>query len=70
MLNSLEDVLKLESYILEQYDFVLQALRDYKQSEMNADEKLKEYLNIMYKNSVYDLLYTEFLGVLKHKIFL
>lgn len=47
MLNSLEDVLKLESYILEQYDFVLQALRDYKQSEMNADEKLKEYLNIM-----------------------
>ncbi len=47
MLNSLEDVLKLESYILEQYDFVLQALHDYKQSEMNADEKLKEYLNIM-----------------------
>ena len=47
MLNSLEDVLKLESYILEQYDFVLQALRDYKQSEINADEKLKEYLNIM-----------------------
>ena len=38
MLNSLEDVLKLESYILEQYDFVLQALHDYKQSEMNADE--------------------------------
>ncbi|PFV68427.1 DNA polymerase III subunit epsilon [Bacillus sp. AFS059628] len=47
MLNSLEDVLKLESYILEQYDFVLQALHDYKQSEMSADEKLKEYLNIM-----------------------
>jgi DNA polymerase-3 subunit epsilon len=47
MLNSLEDVLKLESYILGQYDFVLQALSEYKQSEMNADEKLKEYLNIM-----------------------
>ncbi len=61
MLNSLEDVLKLESYILEQYDFVLQALHDYKQSEMNADEKLKEYLNIMVvKNSVYILLYTGF----------
>ncbi|MED2865085.1 3'-5' exonuclease [Bacillus thuringiensis] len=47
MLNSLEDVTKLESYILEQYDFVLQALHDYKENEMNADEKLKEYLNIM-----------------------
>ena len=47
MLNCLEDVLKLEGYILEQYDFVLQALHDYKQSEMNADEKLKEYLNII-----------------------
>ncbi|MED0930095.1 3'-5' exonuclease [Bacillus mobilis] len=47
MLNSLEDVLKLESYILEQYDFVLKALSEYKQSEMNADEKLKEYLNMM-----------------------
>lgn len=47
MLNSLEDVMKLESYILEQYDFVLQALHDYKENEMNADEKLKEYLNIM-----------------------
>ena len=47
MLNCLEDVLKLEGYILEQYDFVLQAPHDYKQSEMNADEKLKEYLNIM-----------------------
>ena len=31
MLNCLEDVLKLEGYILEQYDFVLQALHDYKQ---------------------------------------
>ncbi|MFB6586166.1 3'-5' exonuclease [Bacillus thuringiensis] len=47
MLNGLEDVMKLESYILEQYDFVLQALHDYKENEMNADEKLKEYLNIM-----------------------
>lgn len=47
MLNSLEDVMRLESYILEQYDFVLQALHDYKENEMNADEKLKEYLNIM-----------------------
>lgn len=47
MLNSLEDVMKLESYILEQYDFVLQALHDYKENEINADEKLKEYLNIM-----------------------
>ncbi|MED0953081.1 3'-5' exonuclease, partial [Bacillus mobilis] len=47
MLNSLEDVLKLESYILEQYDFVLKALSEYKQSEMNADEKLKKYLNMM-----------------------
>jgi len=46
MLNSLEDVLKLESYILEQYDFVLQALHDYKENEKNADEKLKEYLNV------------------------
>ncbi|MGQ0454874.1 hypothetical protein ACT4UM_25625 [Bacillus sp. SS-TM] len=36
MLNSLEDVMKLESYILEQYDFVLQALHDYKENEMNA----------------------------------
>ena len=59
MLNSLEDVMKLESYILEQYDFVLQALHDYKENEMNADEKLKEYLNIM-KNSVCNILYTEF----------
>ncbi len=47
MLNSLEDVMRLESYILEQYDFVLQALHDYKENEMDADEKLKEYLNIM-----------------------
>ena len=47
MLNSLEDVMRLESYILEQYDFVLQALHDYKENEMNADEKLKEYLNII-----------------------
>ena len=31
MLNSLEDVMKLESYILEQYDFVLQVLHDYKE---------------------------------------
>ena len=50
--------------------FVLQALHDYKENEMNADEKLKEYLNIMVKNSVCNILYTEFLGVLKHKIFL
>ena len=70
MLNSLEDVMKLESYILEQYDFVLQALHDYKENEMNADEKLKEYLNIMDKNSVCNILYTEFFRVLKHKIFL
>ncbi len=47
MLNSVEDVLKLESYIVEQYDVVLQTLREYKENEMNADEKLKEYLNIL-----------------------
>lgn len=47
MLNSLADVLKLESYILEQYDFVLQALDTYRENETNADEKLKEYLNVM-----------------------
>lgn len=66
MLNCLEDVLKLEGYILEQYDFVLQALHDYKQSEMNADEKLKRVFKYYgMKNSVYILLYTEFFRSIK-----
>ena len=42
--------------------FVLQALHDYKENEMNADEKLKRVFKYYgMKNSVCNILYTEFL---------
>ncbi|RWS41808.1 3'-5' exonuclease [Bacillus mycoides] len=47
MIDSVEDILKLESYILEEYDSVLRALHEYRVSEENADEEIKKYLNIM-----------------------
>ena len=47
MIDSVEDILKLESYILEEYDSVLRALHEYRVNEEDADEEIKKYLNIM-----------------------
>ncbi|MEN1934121.1 3'-5' exonuclease [Paenibacillus sp. 102] len=45
--ESLEDFVKLENYILEVYDIVMQALNEYKESKVNADEEIEKYLSIM-----------------------
>jgi DNA polymerase-3 subunit epsilon len=47
MINSVGDVLKLESYIVEEYDSVLRALHEYRRNEVDADDEIKKYLNIM-----------------------
>lgn len=47
MIDSVEDILKLESYILEEYDSVLRALHEYRVNEEDAEEEIKKYLNIM-----------------------
>ncbi|PGM88205.1 3'-5' exonuclease [Bacillus cereus] len=47
MIDSVEDILKLESYILEEYDSVLRALHEYRVNEEDTDEEIKKYLNIM-----------------------
>ncbi|MGG0724512.1 3'-5' exonuclease [Bacillus mycoides] len=47
MIDSVEDIFKLESYILEEYDSVLRALHEYRVNEEDADEEIKKYLNIM-----------------------
>ncbi|MFB5252859.1 3'-5' exonuclease [Bacillus mycoides] len=47
MIDIVEDIFKLESYILEEYDSVLRALHEYRVNEEDADEEIKKYLNIM-----------------------
>ncbi|WP_459500113.1 3'-5' exonuclease [Bacillus sp. C1] len=47
MVESLEDFVKLENYILEVYDTVMQALNEYKENKVNADEEIEKYLSIM-----------------------
>ncbi|KEK21990.1 3'-5' exonuclease [Bacillus gaemokensis] len=47
MIESLEDVKKLENYILEEYDSVMQALNEYKETKVNAEEEIEKYLSIM-----------------------
>ncbi|HHT7238616.1 MULTISPECIES: 3'-5' exonuclease [Bacillus] len=47
MIDSVEDILKLESYIVEEYDSVLRALHEYRANKVNADEEIKKYLNMM-----------------------
>ena len=47
MVESLEDFMKLENYILESYDRVMQALNEYKENKNNADEEIEKYLSIM-----------------------
>ncbi|QWH18640.1 3'-5' exonuclease [Bacillus mycoides] len=47
MIDSVEDIFKLESYILEEYDSVLRALHEYRVNEEDTDEEIKKYLNIM-----------------------
>ncbi|PFM64485.1 DNA polymerase III subunit epsilon [Bacillus cereus] len=47
MIDSVEDILKLESYIVEEYDSVLRALDEYRANKVNADEEIKKYLNMM-----------------------
>ncbi|MES9673623.1 3'-5' exonuclease, partial [Bacillus pseudomycoides] len=44
MIESIEDFTKLENYILESYDAVMQALNEYKEMKDNADEEIKKYL--------------------------
>ncbi|PEE40585.1 3'-5' exonuclease [Bacillus pseudomycoides] len=46
MIESIEDFIKLENYILESYDAVMQALNEYKEMKDNADEEIKKYLSI------------------------
>ena len=46
MIESIEDFTKLENYILESYDAVMQALNEYKEMKDNADEEIKKYLSI------------------------
>ncbi len=41
MIDSVEDIFKLESYILEEYDSVLRALHEYRVNEEDADEEIK-----------------------------
>ncbi|MEX0415583.1 3'-5' exonuclease [Bacillus sp. C30] len=51
MIDSVEDILKLESYIVAEYDSVLRALDEYRANKVNADEEIKKYLNtIFYQN--------------------
>ncbi|NWK68732.1 3'-5' exonuclease [Bacillus paramycoides] len=47
MIDSVEDILKLESYIVEEYDSVLRALDEYRANKVNAAEEIKKYLNMM-----------------------
>ncbi|MGE6615566.1 3'-5' exonuclease [Bacillus mycoides] len=47
MIDSVEDILKLESYIVAEYDSVLRALDEYRANKVNADEEIKRYLNTM-----------------------
>ncbi|PFJ15158.1 DNA polymerase III subunit epsilon [Bacillus cereus] len=47
MINSIDDILKLESYILEEYDSVLRALDEYRENKVNADEEIEKYLNMI-----------------------
>ncbi|MGN4424981.1 3'-5' exonuclease [Bacillus cereus group sp. MYBK30-1] len=47
MIDSVEDILKLESYIVEEYDSVLRVLDEYRANKVNADEEIKKYLNMM-----------------------
>ncbi|KFN04386.1 3'-5' exonuclease [Bacillus clarus] len=47
MIDSLEEFIKLESYIVNEYDLVLQALNEYKENKANADEEINKYLSIM-----------------------
>ena len=47
MIDSVEDILKLESYIVAEYDSVLRALDEYRANKVNADEEIKKYLNTM-----------------------
>ncbi|WP_033715888.1 3'-5' exonuclease [Bacillus mycoides] len=47
MIDSVEDILKLESYIVAEYDSVLRALDEYRANKVNADEEIKKYLNMM-----------------------
>ncbi|PQZ57160.1 MULTISPECIES: 3'-5' exonuclease [Bacillus] len=47
MIDSVEDILKLESYIVEQYDSVFRALDEYRANKVNADEEITKYLNMM-----------------------
>lgn len=47
MVESLEDFATLENYILEVYDTVMQALSEYKENKINADEEIEKYLSIM-----------------------
>jgi len=47
MIESLDDLTKLESYILAEYDSVLRALHEYKENQVNAEEAIKKYLSIM-----------------------
>ncbi|HEK9102075.1 3'-5' exonuclease [Bacillus pfraonensis] len=47
MIESLEDFEKLENYILEAYDRVIQALNEYKENKVNANEEIEKYLSIM-----------------------
>ncbi|AIK39478.1 exonuclease, DNA polymerase III, epsilon subunit family domain protein [Bacillus pseudomycoides] len=46
MIESIEDFTKLENYILESYDAVMQALNEYKEMKDNVDEEIKKYLSI------------------------
>lgn len=46
MIKCLDDIARLEAYILESYDAVMQALNNYKQNEANAEEEIEEYLNL------------------------
>ncbi|EEL49904.1 DNA polymerase III alpha subunit [Bacillus cereus Rock3-44] len=47
MVESLEDFAKLENYILEAYDRVMQALNEYKENRVNADKEIEQYLSVM-----------------------
>ena len=47
MVESLEDFAKLENYILEAYDRVMQALNEYKKNKVNADKEIEQYLSVI-----------------------
>ena len=46
MIESLQDLMRLEDYMIEAYDVVIKELSEYKENHLNAEEEIEKYLSI------------------------